>query len=74
MVSSRRVSSWSERIGDVGVVKDLAIHDIDLIHHLFANKVMQVYAVAEYLAHKYEDYANIILRFIDGRSAFIEAN
>jgi len=55
-------------------VKDLAIHDIDLIHHLFANKVMQVYAVAEYLAHKYEDYANIILRFIDGRSAFIEAN
>jgi len=74
IASSRRVSRWPERIGDVGVIKDLAIHDIDLICHLFDNNVIQVYAVAGSLAHRFEDYANIILKFKDGRSAFIEAN
>ncbi|MDQ1278800.1 MAG: hypothetical protein QG670_60 [Thermoproteota archaeon] len=74
LASSRRVSRWPERIGDVGVVKDLAIHDIDLICHLFGNEVIQVYAIAGSLAHKFEDYANITLSFKDGRSASIEAN
>jgi len=74
LASSKRVSRWPERIGDVGVVKDLAIHDIDLICHMFSNDVEQVYAEAGSLTHKLEDYANIILRFKDGRSAFIEAN
>ena len=74
IASSRRVSRWPERIGDVGVIKDLAIHDIDLICHLFCDDVKQVYAVAGSLAHRFEDYANIILRFRNGRSAFIEAN
>ena len=74
LASSRRVSRWPERIGDVGVVKDLAIHDIDLICHLFGNEVVQVYAIAGSLVHKFEDYAHITLSFKDGRSAFIEAN
>ncbi|MDQ1279836.1 MAG: hypothetical protein QG670_1098 [Thermoproteota archaeon] len=74
LASSKRVSRWPERIGDVGVVKDLAIHDIDLICHMFNSDVEQVYAEAGSLAHKLEDYANITLRFKDDRSAFIEAN
>jgi len=74
LASSKRVSRWPKRIGDVGVVKDLAIHDIDLIRHLFESDVKQVYAVTGRLTHKFEDYANIILRFDDGRNAFIEAN
>jgi UDP-N-acetylglucosamine 3-dehydrogenase len=74
LASSKRVSRWPERIGDVGVIKDLAIHDIDLICYLFKDYVKQVYAVVGSLAHKYEDYANIILRFKNGKSAFIEAN
>ncbi|MCX8171837.1 MAG: Gfo/Idh/MocA family oxidoreductase, partial [Candidatus Bathyarchaeota archaeon] len=28
-VTAKRVSRWPERIGDVGVIKDTAIHDID---------------------------------------------
>ena len=30
--TAKRVSQWPERIGDVGVVKDTAIHDIDVMH------------------------------------------
>jgi UDP-N-acetylglucosamine 3-dehydrogenase len=74
LASSKRVSRWPVRIGDVGVVKDLAIHDVDMFCHLFDRKVEQVYAEAGSHTHKYEDYANIILRFEDGVSAFVEAN
>ena len=73
MASARRVSRWPVRIGDVGVVKDLAIHDIDLMGHMFEDEVEQVYAVAGSLSHRFEDHAYIVLRFKEG-AAFIEAN
>ena len=31
--TSRRVSEWPERVGDVGVVKDSAIHDVDTVSY-----------------------------------------
>jgi UDP-N-acetylglucosamine 3-dehydrogenase len=74
LASSKRVSRRPHRIGDVGVIKDMAIHDIDLIRHLFGRKTKQVYAVAGNLSHNFEDYANIVIRFDDSRSAFVEAN
>ena len=74
LASAKRVSRWPERIGDVGVIKDLAIHDIDIISNLFGNEVEQVYAIAGSMTHKLEDYANITLSFKDGKSASIEAN
>ena len=73
MGSARRVSRWPVRIGDVGVVKDLAIHDIDLMCHLFNDEVEQVYAVAGSVSHRFEDHAYIVLRFSKG-AALIEAN
>ena len=42
--------------------------------YLLGNDVVQVYAVAGSLRHRFEDYANITLRYEDGRSAFVEAN
>ena len=74
LASAKRVSRWPIRIGDVGVVKDLAIHDIDLICHIFQNQVTQVFASAGSLMHSHEDYANIMIQFKKGKSAFIEAN
>lgn len=74
LASSKRVSRWPERIGDVGVVKDLAIHDIDLISYILGSEVEQVYAIAGSLMHKLEDYANIILSYKDGKNATIESN
>lgn len=73
--TAKRVSQWPERIGDVGVVKDLAIHDIDIIRYLFNEDPVAVYAKAGTLRHrKFEDYAHIMLTFEGGKNAFIEAN
>jgi UDP-N-acetylglucosamine 3-dehydrogenase len=71
----RRVSKWPERIGDVGVVKDTAIHDIDIARFIFDEDPVTVFAKAGNLRHeKFEDYIQIMLSFSAGKSAFLEAN
>ncbi|HVP16785.1 MAG TPA: Gfo/Idh/MocA family oxidoreductase [candidate division Zixibacteria bacterium] len=73
--TAKRVSEWPERIGDVGVVKDTAIHDIDVMLHLFNEDPIAVYAKTGNMRHKkFEDYAQIMLTFKGGKSAFIESN
>jgi UDP-N-acetylglucosamine 3-dehydrogenase len=73
--TSRRVSEWPERIGDVGVVKDTAIHDIDIMRYIFDEDPTAVFAKIGNLRHsKYEDYAQIMLTFQEGKTAFVEAN
>lgn len=73
--TAKRVSQWPERIGDVGVVKDLAIHDIDVARYLFGNDPIAVYAKTGRMKHKlFEDYAHIMLTFEGGKNAFIESN
>lgn len=73
--TAKRVSQWPERIGDVGVVKDLAIHDIDITRYLFSEDPTAVYAKMGKMKHrKFEDYAQIMLTFEESRNAFIEAN
>jgi len=73
--TAKRVSRWPERIGDVGVVKDTAIHDIDIMRYIFAEDPTAIYANAGSLKHtRFEDYAQIMLTFSGGRTAFIEAN
>ncbi|MFW6110413.1 MAG: Gfo/Idh/MocA family protein [Thermoproteota archaeon] len=74
-ITAKRVSQWPERIGDVGVVKDLAIHDIDITRYLFGEDPTAVYAKIGKMKHrKYEDYAQIMLTFEKSKNAFIEAN
>jgi UDP-N-acetylglucosamine 3-dehydrogenase len=73
--TAKRVSEWPERIGDVGVVKDLAIHDIDIMRYIFNSEPQTVYAKTGRMKHrKFEDYAHIMLTFEGGKSAFIESN
>jgi UDP-N-acetylglucosamine 3-dehydrogenase len=73
--TAKRVSQWPERIGDVGVVKDTAIHDIDVMRFVFDEDPISVYAKVGAMRHKkFEDYALIMLTFADGKSAFIESN
>jgi len=74
LAHTRRVSRRPLRIGDVGVIKDLAIHDIDIVNQLFKSKAKTVFASAGSIAHDFEDYANIIVCFDNNRSAFIETN
>jgi UDP-N-acetylglucosamine 3-dehydrogenase len=73
--TAKRVSEWPERIGDVGVVKDTAIHDIDIARYLFTEEPIAVYARTGSMKHKkFEDYAQIMLTFESGKSAFVESN
>ena len=73
--TSKRVSQWPERIGDVGVVKDTAIHDIDVMRYIFNGDPVAVYGKAGNMAHtKFEDYAQLMLTFEGGKTAFIESN
>lgn len=73
--TAKRVSQWPERIGDVGVVKDTAIHDIDIMKYITDEDPIGVYAKTGNMKHrKFEDYAQIMLSYKDGKSAFIESN
>ncbi len=73
--TAKRVSEWPERIGDVGVVKDTAIHDIDVMRFVTNEDPVSVYAKMGSMRHrKFEDYAQIMLTYEGGKSAFIESN
>src|SRR5438132_6770640 len=75
IATGRRVARWPIRIGDVGVVKDTAIHDIDAMRYLLEEEVSAVFAQTGSLrTHSYEDYAEIMLRFNGGTTGFIDAN
>ena len=71
---ARRVGRWPERIGDVGVVRDTAIHDIDLARYIFRDEARSVHAKTGSIRHTKEDYAEIMLEFGKGGTAFIDAN
>ncbi|MGA2681792.1 MAG: Gfo/Idh/MocA family oxidoreductase [Candidatus Bathyarchaeia archaeon] len=73
--TAKRVSQWPERIGDVGVVKDTAIHDIDVMRFISKQDPITVYAKMGSMRHrKFEDYAHIMLTYKNRESAFIESN
>ncbi len=73
--NAKRVSQWPDRIGDVGVVKDTAIHDIDVMRFISQQDPVTVYAKMGSMCHrKFEDYAHIMLTYKNGESAFIESN
>jgi len=73
--TAKRVSEWPERVGDVGVVKDTAIHDIDVMLYLFNQDPIAVYAKTGNMRQgKFEDYAQVMLTFDRGKTAFIESN
>jgi len=74
-ITSRRVSSLPGRVRDVGVVMDLGVHDLDILRHLVASPVESVFALGGRKLHeRFEDHANILLRFQDGVQGFIEVN
>ncbi|MCW4032707.1 MAG: Gfo/Idh/MocA family oxidoreductase [Candidatus Bathyarchaeota archaeon] len=74
LILSRRVTRWPERIGDVGVVKDSAIHDIDVMRYILEDDVVRVYAKVGKLKHRFEDYAEALLHFNKGGTGFIDSN
>jgi UDP-N-acetylglucosamine 3-dehydrogenase len=74
-ISSRRVSSYPFRIRDVGVIMDLAIHDVDVIRYLTGQKIESVYALGGKMANdRFEDHATLMLQTANGSTGMVEVN
>jgi len=74
-LESRRVSSFPSRIRDVGVIMDLAIHDIDVIRHITSSEILAVYALGgRFSSTQFEDFANLLLEIRGGAIGFVETN
>jgi UDP-N-acetylglucosamine 3-dehydrogenase len=74
IIHTRRVTRRPIRIGDVGVVKDLGIHDVDVMNYIMGEPPESVYARAGAHNHCFEDYANMVLGYSGMRSGFVETN
>lgn len=74
-VFCRRAGPFPARIRDVGVVVDLAPHDVDLMRFLTDADPIRVYAETEQRLHtNHEDLLWGVLRFADGVTGSLEIN
>ena len=72
---ARRVGPFPQRVRDVGVVLDLAPHDIDVMRFLLGSDVVRVQAETERrLATEHEDMLSGILRFANGVVGVLDVN
>jgi len=65
-IDSQRISPFTFRSRDIGVVLDLMIHDLDLILHIVGSEVKHVDAVGVSVLGQEEDIANARLEFENG--------
>jgi UDP-N-acetylglucosamine 3-dehydrogenase len=71
----RRLSPFPSYIRDVGVVMDLATHELDMMQNLVASPVERVYAeVARNVHESHEDMLTGILRFRNGVVGVLDIN
>ncbi len=73
-VEVHRLTPFSFRSLDVGVVLDLMIHDIDLVLELAPGRIRKVDAVAGAIVGKTEDICNARITFDDGCVANLTAS
>lgn len=71
----RRIGPFPARIRDVGVVVDLATHDLDIMRYLVGSDPIRVYAETEQRVHTaHEDLLWALLRFPAGIVGALEVN
>ena len=74
-VQARRLGPFPARIRDVGVVIDLATHDLDVIGHIVNSQVQRLYAETEQRIHtEHEDILNALLKFESGVLGVLQVN
>ncbi|MGC9521711.1 MAG: Gfo/Idh/MocA family oxidoreductase [Anaerolineae bacterium] len=74
-IACRRVGPFPARIRDVGVVVDLATHDLDLMRFVTGEEPARVYAETEQQIHtSHEDLLLALLRFRSGITGMLEIN
>jgi len=74
-VSARRVSSFPDRVRDVGVIQDLGIHEFSVLQHLVGAPVKSVFAVGgQQKQAAFEDHATVLLQYENGVTGVVEVN
>jgi UDP-N-acetylglucosamine 3-dehydrogenase len=74
-VRARRVGPFQQRMRDVGVARDLATHDLDVMRHILDSEVAHLYCQTQTgVRTQYEDALFAVLRFEGGVSALLEVN
>ena len=73
-IECHRLSPFTFRSADIGVVLDLMIHDIDIILHITGSKVKKFDAVGVNVISDKEDIANVRIQFENGCVANITAS
>ena len=73
-IAAERLSTYTFRSTDIGVVLDLMIHDIDLVLSLVSAPVKSVAAVGVSVFGGHEDIANARIEFEDGCVATLTAS
>ena len=74
-IHARRLGPFPARVRDVGVVVDLATHDLDIMRYLTGKQVRRLYAETEQEIHTaHEDMFSGLLRFEDGVLGVLNIN
>jgi len=74
-IHARRVGPFPPRIQDVGVVIDLATHELNLLEYVTGSRVRTVYAETQREIHAtHEDLLTGILKFADGTIGILDVN
>ncbi len=73
-ITAERLSTYTFRSTDIGVVFDLMIHDLDLLLSMIEAPVRSVAAVGLSLFGEHEDVANARIEFEDGSVANVTAS
>ncbi|MBV9121168.1 MAG: Gfo/Idh/MocA family oxidoreductase [Chloroflexi bacterium] len=74
-IHARRLGPFPHRVRDVGVVVDLATHDLDIMRYLTGSEVVRLYAETRREVHtSNEDLFNGMLRFGDDTLGLLEIN
>jgi predicted dehydrogenase len=73
-IETHRISPFTFRSADIGVVMDMMIHDIDIVLHLVRSKPARVEAVGVRVLARNEDIANARVIFEDGCVANLTAS
>ena len=74
-IDARREGPFPARVQDVGVVVDLAVHDLDVIRYVTGSEFTRVYAETERKIHStHEDLLAGLLRLADGIVCTLSVN
>jgi predicted dehydrogenase len=74
-IDAHRQGPFPARIGDVGVVIDLAVHDLDIMRYISEREIVRVYAETERRIHsKFEDLLTGLVRLDDASIGTLKIN